>query len=131
MDDGADQRRPLLGRGRLTGPLMRIAGNMAITEFSITLGHTGRDGAVAIAAVLAATDRLRGLEADAPLRRYGSWVFLTSAGVAAVVAAFIAGPSAGTLTIAAVVLAACAGWLAPDLRAATRLLAAPRLSGPV
>jgi hypothetical protein len=130
-DDDADHRRPTPEwGGKFADWLVRVfISGMVLTDLSITLGYHGRAGVSAIAAVVAVTVLVRGLHPRAPLRRYAPWPLLTSAAFAAAVAAFSWGPGARTPAIVALVLTACAGLLAPDLKAAARLLAGAAVIG--
>ena len=129
-DDDADQRPPTPWWGnKLTGWLLGVFSGMVITDVSITLGYRGRAGVSAIAAVLAVTFLVRRLDARAPLRRYAPWPLLTSAAFAAAVAAFNWGPGARIPAVVALVLTTCAGLVAPDAKAAARLLAGAAVVG--
>jgi hypothetical protein len=102
---------------------------MAINDLSGTLGYRGLAGVLAITGVLTATSWLRGLDARAWLPRHALWLFLTPAAVAAIVAAFSSGVSAGVLTAIAVLLTMGAILLATGLEAAARLLLSTAASG--
>jgi hypothetical protein len=125
-DAAAAPRRPTLALGclgGLAGWLFGVIVNLALADLSITLGYRGRAEVPGIAAMVAMTIVLRRLHARAPLRRFTRWSFLTSAAVAAAVAAFRLAPGVLALAIVAGVLIACAAGLAPDTEAAVRLLA--------
>jgi hypothetical protein len=122
-DDAVAPGRPALGcLGGPAGWLFSVIVNLALTDLSITLGYRGRAEVPGIAAVVATAIVLRRLHARAPLRLFTRWSFLTSAVIAAAVAAFRLGPGVLALAIVAGVLITCAAWLAPDTEAAVRFL---------
>ena len=109
-------------RGALTSALMGVAGGMAINDLSGTLGYRGLTGVFALAGVLAATNWLRKLDPRAPLARYASWLFLTPAAAAAIVAAFSPGRIEGIFTATAVILTTGAIFLSTGIEAGAGLL---------
>jgi len=95
---------------------------MAVNDVSGSLGYHGLGGAFALAGVVTAAVWIRGLDPDAPLPRYATWLFLTPAGVAAAIAAFSSELTGSTLTIVAVVLTLGAVLVAKELESAARVL---------
>jgi hypothetical protein len=129
LDNSQGHRAKPGWRGWLTGSLMGLAGGMAVSDISTTVGYRGLTGVVAAAGVLTATTWIRKLDARAWLPRYAPWLFLIPAAAVAVVAAFNPESGAGILTAVAVVLTGGAVLLAAGFDAASRLLGGAALIG--
>ena len=128
----AARGRRLYPRGRLTVWLTGLTGltaGMAVDELSGTLGYRAAAGVAAFAGAVAAAGWIRRLDPRAPLRRYAFWLFLVTAAVAAVIAAFSSSSDAGLPTVIAVALTAGAVLLTSSLKAATRVLGSAAVLG--
>lgn len=108
--------------GRLAMFLASIAGEVAVNDFSGSLGYPGLAGVVALTAVVAATAWIRGLNPRARLPRYALWLFIVPAACLAAIAAFSSGPTVSILTVIAVVLTVGAVLITRELLSVARLL---------
>jgi hypothetical protein len=108
--------------GRLALCLASIAGEMAVSAFSGSLGYPGLAGVVALTGVVAAAAWIRGLNPRARLPRYALWLFMVPAACLAAIAAFNSGPTVAILTVIAAVLTVGAVLITKELLSVSRLL---------
>lgn len=108
--------------GRLALCLAPIAGEMAVNDFSGSLGYPGLAGVVALTGVVAAAAGIRGLNPRARLPRYALRLFMVPAACLAAIAAFSSGPTVSILTIIAAVLTVGAVLITKELLSVARLL---------